>query len=256
MNQTKIGKFIASMRKEQGLSQKQLADQLDVTDKTVSKWETGYRMPDASILLKLSSVLQIDVNELLAGEKFSSEEYVEKSESNIVNLVGELNEIDNKRKSKGIGTILGIVFIVLSFIELIGTSLRWGSFADIFDLPTLFYLLGIKFFIITITGWFHDYLNAWKVCFKRKKLSEKEMHLSVQAIKYAGALSLAMCCLISAIGLFSLLNYTVELNLNGPSFAQTVLALLYTAIEETIYIMMLFRIKRLKGETNGEIIRS
>ena len=66
MDQIKIGKFIAGMRKKQGLSQKQLAERIDVTDKTISKWETGTRLPDASILLKLSSELQINVNELLA----------------------------------------------------------------------------------------------------------------------------------------------------------------------------------------------
>ena len=75
MNQMKIGKFIASMRKEQGLSQKQLAERIGVTDKTISKWETGNRLPDASILLKLSQELHIDVNELLAGEAFSSKEF-------------------------------------------------------------------------------------------------------------------------------------------------------------------------------------
>ena len=74
MDQVKIGKFIAAMRKKQGLSQKQLAERIDVTDKTISKWETGNRMPDASILLKLSFELQINVNELLAGEQFSQEE--------------------------------------------------------------------------------------------------------------------------------------------------------------------------------------
>ena len=57
MDQIKIGKFIASMRKEQGLSQKQLAERIDVTDKTISKWETGNRLPDASILLRLSQEL-------------------------------------------------------------------------------------------------------------------------------------------------------------------------------------------------------
>ena len=101
MDQIKIGKFIADMRKAQGMTQKQLADLLSVTDKTISKWETGNRLPDASILLKLSSVLRVDVNELLAGEKFlsqefSSQEYMQKSESNIVGLVRKLNDIDRK----------------------------------------------------------------------------------------------------------------------------------------------------------------
>ena len=128
MDQIKIGKFIAAMRKKQELSQKQLAQRLGVTDKTISKWETGNRMPDASVLLKLSMELKIDVNELLAGEEFlseefSSEEYVTKSESNLVKLVDELNENAKERKGRGIGTILGMACIALAFMGLIGSSL-------------------------------------------------------------------------------------------------------------------------------------
>ena len=67
-------------------------------------------MPDASMLLKLSQALEIDVNELLAGEEFSTEEYLKRSESNLVNLVGELNEMDKKRKSSRVGTIIGCIF--------------------------------------------------------------------------------------------------------------------------------------------------
>ena len=89
MDQAKIGKFISDRRKKQGLTQKQLADQLNVTDKTVSKWENGYRLPDASLLLELASALEVDINELLAGEEFlpkelPPEEYAKKTESNIV----------------------------------------------------------------------------------------------------------------------------------------------------------------------------
>lgn len=138
MDQMKIGKFIASMRKKQGLSQKQLAERIDVTDKTISKWETGNRLPDASILLRLSQELQIDVNELLAGEAFSSEEfsaeeYVQKSESNLVELVDRLNENEKKRKGRGIGTAAGILCIAFAFAGVLESSLPMGKVSDIFD---------------------------------------------------------------------------------------------------------------------------
>lgn len=85
MDQIKIGKFIAERRRKEGLTQKQLAGLLHLTDKTVSKWETGCRLPDASLLPALRSILKADINELLAGEEFlsqavSTEEYAEKAE--------------------------------------------------------------------------------------------------------------------------------------------------------------------------------
>ncbi len=250
MDQVKIGKFISDMRKKQGLTQKQLADQLNLTDKTISKWETGYRLPDASILLELSSVLKVNINELLSGEEFlpteiSPEEYVKKAETNIVGLVGELNEIDKRSRSRSIGTIVGISLTGLALLLLFAYSLRVGKIIDIIDLPTLVYLLGLKFSVLSISGWFHDYLNAWKICLPGRHLSKKEMELAMQAISYAGALTLAFGCLLSLLGLFSLLSYMDDLSLVLLSLAQIVLALLYTAIVKTVYVILVFRIKRI-----------
>ena len=68
MDQTRIGTFIAVLRKEKGLTQKELAEQIGISDKTVSKWETGNGMPDIAYLSPLCEVLDINVNELLSGE--------------------------------------------------------------------------------------------------------------------------------------------------------------------------------------------
>ena len=77
MNQIKIGKFIAKKRKEQGYTQMQLAEKLGITDRAVSKWETGKSLPDASIMLELCGLLKITVNDLLCGEVVSMENYNE-----------------------------------------------------------------------------------------------------------------------------------------------------------------------------------
>lgn len=265
MDQVKIGKFIASMRKRQGLSQKQLAERIGVTDKTVSKWETGNRLPDASILLKLSLELKIDVNELLAGEEFlseefSAEEYVKTSESNIVKLVDEINENEKKRKGRGIGTFAGALCIFLAFAGLVYSSMPMGGMADLLDLPTLFYLSGLKFLVITISGGFHDYLNAWKTLLPGMELSVKERKASLKAVRYAGILSLTLGGLLSSISLFSLLRYLKDYHSIGSDFAQIVLTILYTAIIETVYSVLIFRMecmadrKREERRENGEII--
>ena len=86
MNQTEIGEFIAKCRKEKKLTQAQLAERLNITDRAVSKWETGKSMPDSSIMLELCEILGITVNDLLSGEKISMESYEKKADENLIAL--------------------------------------------------------------------------------------------------------------------------------------------------------------------------
>lgn len=86
MNQEKIGKFIAQCRKEKGYTQSALAEKLGITDRAVSKWETGRSVPDASIMLELCKNLDINVNELLTGERIEMEDYKEKAEQTMLEL--------------------------------------------------------------------------------------------------------------------------------------------------------------------------
>ena len=92
MDQVKIGKFIASCRKEQGMTQAALAEKLGITDRAVSKWETGKSLPDSGIMLELCELLNINVNELLSGEKIMLEAYDKKAEENLVTMSRELEE--------------------------------------------------------------------------------------------------------------------------------------------------------------------
>ena len=79
MNQEKIGRFIAACRKDLGLTQAALAEKLGITDRAVSKWETGKNLPDTALMLELCDLLQINVNELLTGERLVSEDYQKKA---------------------------------------------------------------------------------------------------------------------------------------------------------------------------------
>lgn len=96
MNQVKIGKFIASKRKEQGLTQLQLAEKLGITDRAVSKWETGKSLPDASLMPELCKLLKITINDLLCGEVVSVENYNEKAEKALLEMVKK-EEMQNKK---------------------------------------------------------------------------------------------------------------------------------------------------------------
>ena len=112
MNQIKIGKFIAECRKRQGLTQIQLAEKLNITDKAVSKWERGMAMPDSSIMLELCDILDITVNELLSGEKISMENNDRKNEQLLVDMSKEL-EKKNKIIWSSMWIIMGVSITAL-----------------------------------------------------------------------------------------------------------------------------------------------
>lgn len=96
MDQVKIGRFIADCRKAQKLTQMQLAEKLNITDRAVSKWETGKSLPDSSIMLELCGILGITVNDLLSGEVVKVNNYNDKLEKNLLEMVKE-KEANDKR---------------------------------------------------------------------------------------------------------------------------------------------------------------
>lgn len=83
MDLTKIGKFIAELRKEKGLTQEQFGEKVGVTNKTVSRWETGTYLPPADVLLIMSELFGVSINELLSGKRLSDDEYRQAAEENL-----------------------------------------------------------------------------------------------------------------------------------------------------------------------------
>ncbi|MBP3437511.1 MAG: helix-turn-helix transcriptional regulator [Clostridia bacterium] len=96
MNQIKIGKFIAERRKKANLSQMQLAEKLNITDRAISKWETGKSLPDSSIMLLLCDILNITVNDLLCGEVITMDNYNKELEKNLLEIVKQKEESDKR----------------------------------------------------------------------------------------------------------------------------------------------------------------
>lgn len=118
MNQDKIGKFIAEQRKSMNLTQEQLAEKLGITDRAVSKWERGLNLPDASLMIELSNILNITVNELLTGEIIKKENYMEKVEENLIVMARQKEESDKRLLAMEIviGVLMSFVFFVLIFV--------------------------------------------------------------------------------------------------------------------------------------------
>lgn len=108
MDLIKIGKYIAFKRKEQGLTQKQLAEKLNMSDKSVSKWERGICLPDVTVYLELCEILGISINEFLAGEDIPKETIEQKAEENIIQITK-----DNKNKQKYLKKIIRLLIVML-----------------------------------------------------------------------------------------------------------------------------------------------
>ncbi len=107
MDQIKIGKFIAECRKKNNLTQMQLAEKLNITDRAISKWENGKTMPDSSIMLDLCNELEISVNELLCGEMINMENKNKKQEQLLLDMAKETEE-----KNKIIWTSMWVIMLV------------------------------------------------------------------------------------------------------------------------------------------------
>ena len=108
MDLIKIGKYIAFKRKEQDLTQKQLAEKLNMSDKSVSKWERGICLPDVTVYLELCKILGISINEFLAGEDIPKETIEQKAEENIIQITK-----DNKNKQKYLKKIIRLLIVML-----------------------------------------------------------------------------------------------------------------------------------------------
>ena len=121
MDQIKIGKFIADCRKKEKLTQAKLAEKLGITDRAISKWETGKAMPDSSIMLELCEILNISVNDLLCGEVVASDNYNKELEKNLLDMIKEKEQRDKQLLT--LEWVIGILSCLVLFIPLIIGSL-------------------------------------------------------------------------------------------------------------------------------------
>ncbi len=115
MNQEKIGKFIANLRKEKNMTQQELAKKLGVTDRAISKWENGRGLPDYSLLQDLCDTLSISINELFSGEKISKEDYKTKAEENMSKLIND-NYSEKKKINWIIAISVAVVYLSISIL--------------------------------------------------------------------------------------------------------------------------------------------
>ncbi|MCR5732046.1 MAG: helix-turn-helix domain-containing protein [Sphaerochaetaceae bacterium] len=151
MDQIKIGKFIAKCRKEQEMTQASLAEKLGISDRAVSKWETGKSLPDSGIMLKLCGFLKINVNELLSGERINEEKYDKRAEENLLEMKRQIEEKNRQLLSTeyliGAPSIISglVLCAVAEYLEMpTGLRICLVAFSLIMILIVAFIAVGIE----------------------------------------------------------------------------------------------------------------
>lgn len=207
MDQVKVGNYILQKRKELGITQKELAELVEVTDKSVSKWERGNGLPDVSRLKPLCDALKISMNELVAGEDISETSLTQKVEENIMSLIKENeNQKNNGKMLYIIGVVLAIITICLLGVSIAGSSIQ--SVFNYFDIVSILFLLlfiGIGVFL-------------------GKDKTKSGMWRMVQKM------SIPSACFISLFQAVLLLTNLDDLSKIGPTLAIIILTPMYGAM--------------------------
>ena len=127
MDQVKIERFIAACRKKANLTQMQLAEKLGITDRAISKWETGRSLPDSSIMLELCSIFGITVNDLLSGEVVAMDHYNKTLENNLLEMIKQKEQADKQllRLEIFIGVTVSIILYVMILVASFAQMEDW-----------------------------------------------------------------------------------------------------------------------------------
>lgn len=205
-----IGAFLQQLRKSKGLTQKELAEQIGVSDKTISKWENGNSFPDTSMLLPLCNVLDITVNELLTCEKILPENYSIKAEENMISLIEK-----NKRTEKNNLVIEKIGLVVLCvgvlFLAISNAGLSFPMFRYI-DIPSIIIVILLDVGVVLTSG---------------ARTKAKILYLLSKTLIPVGLLA----SIVSAIIMF---GYIDTVGLNGSNLSVVLLSLLYSVVAKIV----------------------
>ncbi len=150
MDVIKIGNFIADRRKKQNLTQMELAEKLNITDRAVSKWERGKSLPDASVMLELCKLLNISVNELLTGENLEMKDYNEQAEKNLLEMKKQKEQADKRLLTAEIWLGLFAALFLLAVVVSAGiaTIPEWAKVLIIIGGLVVFFI--VCFYLLRI----------------------------------------------------------------------------------------------------------
>ena len=172
MNQQKTGEFLKHLRKEKGLTQEQLAEHFYVSSRTVSRWETGSNMPDLGLLIELADFYEVDIREIIDGERKS--ENMDQETKDTLKKVAEYTELENKQHKAKMIDMMGASAILILFCLSLTETNRWNGWIPesayhnliFFTLGLTLAALGLN--ILNLLGVF-DKISQWKFSQRGKK---------------------------------------------------------------------------------------
>ena len=235
MEQEKVGRFIAELRKEKGLTQKNLAAKINVTDKAVSKWECGYCFPDNSVMQPLCDELGITINELLSGERLTSADYNKKAEENIMTLISENNNQKHSKRNFICSLIAVAVFAVYMILSLaFSTNLKIGYLIDMLSFNEV---IVITLLMLVLAGRFGAFCNIFKYnvkfCDDRSKLAS----YTIKSLLLAAGIS-------SIMGFITVMIEIDDLSIIGPNLAVMILSWFYAFVLAAVILVLQERLKK------------
>ena len=219
MDLDKIGKFIALNRKNKGLTQEQLAEKLGVTNKTISRWETGKYMPDLSLLKPLSEELGITLNELLSGEKIEEQKIVENTEKNIINTIDySSKKVENEHKKISIILMILGAIISISALTIFNKESSWCS---------IYSIIGIIIFVIGLVRNFKKFKKIPKIV-------------------------IGVILFVGIFGIFYIADYLGVKTNNRPPIYNYKIETTFRETKEIAYYSLFYNVYRINADTTNE----
>ena len=243
MDQEKIGGYIARKRKEQGLTQKQLAARLGLTDKAVSKWERGKSLPDHAVLPELCRNLDISVNEFLSGEDLIVEDYSDKAEENMMVLIE-----DNKRQTKAARGIIismgfGFACLLLGLFSMLMSVDGSFLFARFIDLPSLLFVIGTTILVSVAAGTVPDLMRGFQILILKEEFDLIERERADRAMKLVLQTNLLGPALFFACRLVLILPNIPEAELLRKALSIDLLPIVYGLLLDIFLLPVYVRLK-------------
>ena len=251
LDQEKTGNYIAEKRKQLGMTQKQLAEQVGLTDKAVSKWERGKSVPDSAMIADLCGILHISVNEFLSGEDIGKECYPDRAEENMKVLMKEHNSQKKNSRwiivSMAIGFILTLVGLIAAFMNIQGLYV----ITYFIDMPSLLYLLGIDLIILVLSGAVLDFFRSFTICFGKEKAEEEQIVKSIRAVELALILNVLAGAFIFVGQLILVMPQTLKTGTLPWVIFVLIITVWYSILLDILLLPVLFRLQK-KREESGK----